>query len=201
GSEDRIARLKKTIRHLFETAKTIGIYGESGTGKLTLAKEIHFEQFGQNAPIIILDCRKLQPGTYRYEEIERAFTAVTRGTIIVNHVELLTGEYQDRMFQWIGQLSDQVKMILLETTRKDNHGSDCLSSFTDETVYLEPLEKRKGDIPFLANYFLTDMRIENGSEKIGIKQDAVACLQEYAWPGNVAQLKKVMNNLCSVTAK
>lgn len=195
GESGRIALLKENVQHALKTSNNIGIFGERGTGKLSLAEEIHFEELGENSPVIIIDCKALKTDTDIYTQIRRGFTAVNRGTIIVRNFEVLLYDAKNMIGQMMIDLMDDVRVIILETTSEKDSESIELSELADEKIYLEPLRLRKDDIPFLANYFLTDIRMENGSEKVGIKPDAMECLGEYEWPGNLSQLKKVIKEL------
>jgi two-component system nitrogen regulation response regulator NtrX len=75
------------------------------------------------------------------------------------------------------------------------------------TIHLPPLRERRDDIVLLADYFLARFATESASEKKTLSADAVAYLQQLALPGNVRELKNLMeraNIYCDtslVTAK
>lgn len=60
------------------------------------------------------------------------------------------------------------------------------------TIYLPPLRERKDDIALLANYFLNRFALESGIETKSLSQDALAYLQQLPLPGNVRELKNLM---------
>ena len=75
------------------------------------------------------------------------------------------------------------------------------------TIHLPPLRERKDDIALLASYFLNRFAIESGSEAKTLTPDAIAYIQQLPLPGNVRELKNLMeraNIYCEssqVTAK
>ncbi|MCK5456466.1 MAG: sigma-54-dependent Fis family transcriptional regulator, partial [Melioribacteraceae bacterium] len=63
------------------------------------------------------------------------------------------------------------------------------------SLFVTPLRERKDDIPFLLDYFLTDISIDMGKEKPKIEADAAEFFLNYSWPGNVRELKNVVQRL------
>jgi DNA-binding NtrC family response regulator len=62
-------------------------------------------------------------------------------------------------------------------------------------IRLPPLRQRKGDVPLLANFFLTKFdRVLNKRVK-GISPDAMDVLESYPWPGNVRELENLIERL------
>jgi DNA-binding NtrC family response regulator len=59
-------------------------------------------------------------------------------------------------------------------------------------VNLPPLRDREGDIPLLAQHFLSEFASEHGAEPKYMTPDAVAALEAYHWPGNIRELKNVV---------
>ena len=59
-------------------------------------------------------------------------------------------------------------------------------------IVVPPLRKRKEDIPVLASHFLERFRQETGRKIEGFSQGAMRLLNEYRWPGNIRELKNVI---------
>ncbi len=59
---------------------------------------------------------------------------------------------------------------------------------------LSPLRERKKDIPLLANYFKDLFNITFSKNIVGITKDGLEKLKSYNWPGNIRELKNVMEN-------
>lgn len=62
-------------------------------------------------------------------------------------------------------------------------------------VVIPPLRERKGDIPKLAYHFLRRLCHKTGKRIEGFSDDALETLMNYEWPGNVRQLKNVIERL------
>jgi len=59
-------------------------------------------------------------------------------------------------------------------------------------ILVPPLRKRPEDIPELANYFLQRLDAETGRKIRGFTEDAMEQLLKYRWPGNIRELKNVV---------
>jgi DNA-binding NtrC family response regulator len=65
-------------------------------------------------------------------------------------------------------------------------------------IHLPPLRERKGDIPFLAEYFLAINGKKYGIPPKQLSSDAVECFSTYEWPGNIREFKNLMESLTLV---
>ena len=59
-------------------------------------------------------------------------------------------------------------------------------------IELPPLRDRKEDIPLLAQHFLTEFNERNSKSVRAVDQEAVYLLEQYPWPGNIRELRNVM---------
>jgi two-component system, NtrC family, nitrogen regulation response regulator NtrX len=62
-------------------------------------------------------------------------------------------------------------------------------------IQLPPLRQRKEDIPVLIEHFGRQVCAQNGWKSVPFTAEAVAALQAYAWPGNIRELKNVVERL------
>jgi len=63
------------------------------------------------------------------------------------------------------------------------------------TVEIPPLRQRREDIPLLMDHFLVQANKAHGTRIKGISPDARRVLMGYSWPGNVRQLRNVIENM------
>src|SRR5256885_2266759 len=63
------------------------------------------------------------------------------------------------------------------------------------TIHLPPLRERREDIPLLTYFFLQRAAEKAGKQIKGIKPEAQQLLMGYSWPGNVRQLRNVIDNM------
>lgn len=59
-------------------------------------------------------------------------------------------------------------------------------------VQLPPLRERKDDIPLLVNHFLAKYKPAASSSPVPIASEAMRCLLDYSWPGNIRELENVI---------
>jgi len=62
-------------------------------------------------------------------------------------------------------------------------------------IYLAPLRERKGDIPILARHFLEAFSAAVGRPAPSLSDDAIGLLKSYGWPGNIRELRNVMERV------
>jgi len=62
-------------------------------------------------------------------------------------------------------------------------------------VELPPLRKRTEDLPALVEHFARQVSAQNGWRPVPFSTDAIATLKEYAWPGNIRELRNVVERL------
>lgn len=79
----------------------------------------------------------------------------------------------------------------------DNSGfrEDLYYRLKDVHIHVPPLREHKEDIPNLANHFLRESCEEHNRCLLGFEDKAIMALMEYTWPGNVRQLRSVVNKL------
>ena len=62
-------------------------------------------------------------------------------------------------------------------------------------IMLPPLRERREDIPVLVEYFARQVSAQNGWKPVPFSAEAVAALREYAWPGNIRELRNAVERL------
>jgi DNA-binding NtrC family response regulator len=62
-------------------------------------------------------------------------------------------------------------------------------------IHLPPLRERSDDIPLLVNAFLARMNRQHETTISGVSDEAMRCLSGYAWPGNIRELRNVLECL------
>jgi DNA-binding NtrC family response regulator len=204
------------------TDSPVLITGDSGTGKKLLARAIH-RLSGRLGPLIEADCTVLAESVLDVELFghERgAFSgAVARkaglielganGTLFIGAVGALSPKLQSKLaraleqgsfFRVGGTQKVEVGTRLVTTSTYDlgsavrdgRFREDLLGRLDTVTVALPPLRERKVDIPLLAQHFLTQLA---GPSAPALTQDAVTLLQEYPWPGNIRELRNVIERV------
>ena len=82
---------------------------------------------------------------------------------------------------------------LVEAIENGTFREDLYHRINEFTLRMPSLQERRDDIMLFANFFLDRANRELGRELIGFDADAAALLQNYSWPGNLRQLKNIIN--------
>jgi two-component system, NtrC family, response regulator AtoC len=210
------------LERVATTDSPVLITGESGTGKTLLARAIH-RLSGRVGPMVEADSTVLAENLLDVELFghERgAFSgAVARkaglielasnGTLFIDEVGVLSAKLQSKLaralehgsFFRVGgtqKVEISVRLVtasnrdLEEAVRQGRFRDDLLYRLNVVTVALPPLRDRAVDIPLLAQHFLTQLA---GQSAPRFSPDAVALMQEYSWPGNIRELRTVIERV------
>ena len=68
-------------------------------------------------------------------------------------------------------------------------------------LYLPPLKERREDIPLLANYFIKQYGVKYKRSTVGLTDEQKKMLQTYRWPGNIRELKNVIERAVILSAE
>ncbi|MFC0015025.1 MULTISPECIES: sigma-54-dependent Fis family transcriptional regulator [Allobacillus] len=194
GDSDRVHELEEKIGHVAASDEMTFLVGEKGTGKFTVAKQIHLKRFDQTAPIVVIQGSLFTNKSFSY--LEKILHSLTNGTVIVKNMDLISSEIKkDLIYRLIG-LSNRIKVITLQEELRE---TDTVSNYDDEIIYLPPLRERKKDILAFIDYYLTEMHMEKGSETVGVNDEAARYLLQYDWKGNLPELRSVVKQLSCLT--
>lgn len=109
---------------------------------------------------------------------------------------------QDQSFERLGGSARvKVDIRVIATTNRELHAEIAAARFREDLYYrlavvplrMPALRERREDIPALAEYFMTRSAATSGIPRRVISADATAALQAYDWPGNVRQLRNLID--------
>ncbi|NOD95961.1 response regulator [Ruegeria sp. HKCCD6228] len=196
--------------------------GPAGSGKEIAARYIHAHSNRANAPFVTVNCAGIEPE--RVEEVlfgrESAERGVESGLLEEAHggvvyfdevADMPLGTQSkilrvlvDQQFQRVGG-SDKVRVDLrvISSTSKDLDEEIAAERFREELYHrlnvvpiaVPSLEDRREDIPVLAQHFIEMCNETQGLPIRELSEEAVALLQTMTWPGNVRQLKNLIERV------
>lgn len=88
---------------------------------------------------------------------------------------------------------------LTEEIKKGNFRDDLFFRLNVIPISVPPLRDHKEDIPVLVEYFMQSLAIEYGQTPKKMTPEAIKSLQEYEWPGNIRELKNLIERLVIMT--
>jgi arginine utilization regulatory protein len=178
------------------------LIGESGTGKELIAEAIHWAS-SSNGPFYTLFCH----GTDQtlLDQLALDMPNMAGGTIYCERIDLLPLHLQAQLLKMVEQQSgDSICFIAsvgedpVELIATGKLFKELYYFFSAMTIPLEPLRKRKEDIPpFIADYF-SRHRKNFGSIVAGLDDEVSRLFQEYDWPGNLKELELLLDEITSI---
>ena len=219
------AGFRALISQLDKVAKSnsrIMLRGGSGVGKETAARYIHAQSDRAAGPFVVVGCATIEPD--RMEEVlfgresgdqngAQGLLEQAHGGVIyfdeVADMPLVTQSkilrvLVDQKFQRVGG-NDQIKVDLrvLSSTSCDLEVEIVERRFREELfhrlnvvpVEVPTLEERREDIPELVEHFVEHFNQTQGLNIRKLSDDAAALLQTLPWPGNIRQLKNVIERI------
>ncbi|NBT30758.1 MAG: sigma-54-dependent Fis family transcriptional regulator [Rhodobacteraceae bacterium] len=219
------AAFRTLKNHLDKVTKSNGrvmLTGPAGAGKEIAARFIHANSNRADGPFITVSSASIEPD--RMEEvlfgretaergIEKGLLEQANGGIIyfdeVADMPLGTQSkilrvLVDQQFSRVGGSSKvQVDLRVISSTNRDLAAEIQAGNFRQELFHrlnvvpieVPSLEERREDIPLLAEYFIAQFNKTQGLPLRKLGEDARALLQTMVWPGNVRQLKNVMERV------
>ena len=139
-----------------------------------------------------------------------AFVEADGGTLFLDEVGNLSYDVQvqllralqERRIRPVGAIKEievDVRVVcatnenLVEAIENGSFREDLYHRINEFTLRMPSLQERRDDIMLFANFFLDRANRELGRELIGFDADAAMLLQNYSWPGNLRQLKNIIN--------
>jgi transcriptional regulator with PAS, ATPase and Fis domain len=110
-------------------------------------------------------------------------------------------EYAIRRVGGLKEIPVNVRVVaatnrnLPEEIQRGRFRQDLFYRLAVLTIHVKPLRERVSDIRPLTEYFLSDTKTKLAGSQPGINDDAIAVLACYGWPGNVRQLRHVVERL------
>ncbi|MDH5541679.1 MAG: sigma-54 dependent transcriptional regulator [Nitrospinota bacterium] len=225
GKHPRFLKTVEMIRKVAQSKSNALIYGETGTGKELAARAIHMLSDRANGPFHVVDCttvtkEMIEPPTSTSagnsdNAVENIFDASEGGTLYLEHVDeldptkqaKLVRVLQDRKVPYdMGWKAIKMNVRLIASTTTDLYTAVTNNMFRENLYYflnvvkidIPPLRERLEDIGILCDHFFKDLADGNGMEVPSLHPDALVKMMEYRWPGNVRQLRNVLEGAVSL---
>ena len=218
----RSEALKDAMRLAVRAAKsdaTVLVFGESGTGKELFARLIYEESLRKDRAFLAVNCSAIEPsllGTTLFGHEKGAFTGADRqkkglfeeangGTIFLDEIGELSHDMQVKLLRVLqegefmrvgGTETVKVDVRVITATNRDLAQAVKEGKFREDLYYrlnviqihLPPLRERAGDVADLVRHYTSLI----GGPTRSVSPSAMAALVAYPWPGNVRQLRNVM---------
>ncbi len=227
GTSVAVSQLRQTIERVAPTNSRIMISGPSGSGKEQVARLIHSKSLRANGQFVAVNAATITPermevalfGTEGMPGQARKTGALEEahgGTLYLDEVGEMPRETQNKIlrvlveqqFERVGgskRVKVDVRIIsstALDLERRVQDGAfreDLFHRLAVVPIRVPSLAERREDIAFLVDAFMRQLSEQAGVKPLRVTDDALAVLQAHDWPGNLRQLRNVIERVLILT--
>ena len=228
GDSNTIIKVKQLIDKVAPTSSRVIIYGDSGTGKDLVAKEIHKNSKYSDGNFIIVNSALMEPDgieeeLFGLEENSRIikqgfFEQANNGTLFIDEIGDMPIQTQskilrvltDSSFYRVGSnkpVNVNARLLCSSTENLEklvengNFRMDLFHRLNVVSITLPKLSDRTQDIDELIEYF-SNIYSTNTSSNIADLRDYIKTnYMNYDWPGNVRELRNIVERYCIIGGK
>ena len=223
GDSAVMTRIRGYMARAAATESTVLITGETGTGKELAAEFIHQNSPRFNKPFVCINCAAIPEPLLESElfgHMRGAFTGAEQlrdgllasaegGTVLLDEIGDMSLTAQAKILRVLekrevmrlgGTQRHKIDVRFLAATNQDLEAMSTRGTFRTDLFYrlnvarveLPPLRQRREDIPLLVDHYRSRL---GGSPAIKFSEDCLRRLLQYDWPGNIRELKNVIESL------
>jgi len=223
GSSAVIAALRSSIERVAQTNSRVLITGPAGSGKELVARLLHERSGRGGGQFVPINAASIAPDRMESEIFGEegpdgrpkkigVFEQAHGGTLFLDEVGDMPLETQSKILRVLveqrfkrldGANDVQVNVRVVSSTSRDLRGDIEQGRFREDLFHrlnvvplrAPGLSERREDIPELAGYFVGRLAGMSGVPPRQIAEDALGVLQAADWPGNVRQLRNVIERI------
>lgn len=230
GNSNSMNILKQTILKIAPTSSRVLITGPNGSGKKLIAKLIHEKSKRKNQPFIVFSAAGMSEDRAQLElfgeESKDIFSTPRKvgvlelanmGTIFIDEICDLPLNIQSKVLSFLqsnsfvrngGKNMVKLDVKVISSTSKNIKEEIAKGRFREDLFYrlnvievqAPSLSERKEDIAMLSEFFIAYFHEVSGFPMRYFSTDALVSLQNYSWPGNVRQLRNVIEWVLIMTS-
>lgn len=232
GNSPLLNNAVRVAMQVSPTDMSVLITGESGSGKESFSKIIHFQSVRKHGQFIAINCGSIPEGTIDSElfghekgsftgahESRKGYFEVTNGgTMFLDEIGEMPLGTQARLlrvlengeFIKVGSSKVQktdVRVVaatnvnLLVKVEQGKFREDLYYRLSTVPIYVPPLRERGKDSELLFRKFATDFAEKYRVKPITLTEDAKEILLKYRFPGNIRQLKNLVEQISVLSSE
>ncbi len=219
GTSAAINHVRATLKRVAPTGSRVLISGPAGVGKEVAARMLHSWSPRAGAPFVVVSAARMTPERVEEELFgsERPDGSVTPGllerahggTLFLDEIADMPMPTQGKILRVLteqsftrvgGQRVVKVDVRVLSSSARTLTAEIDAGRFREDfyyrlnvvPVFIPSLAERREDIPSLVEHFVARYASERRVPTPQVTTDAMAALQAYDWPGNVRQLRNIV---------
>lgn len=228
GNSSAIRQVRTHIRRLANLSAPVLISGQTGTGKELVAQALHHSSTRSNDPFLAVNCAAVSSSILIAElfgcvrgaftgantDREGLFSAAGEGTLFLDEITEIKPSLQGALlrvletgdFLPVGSTTPrQARCRIIAASNSDLRADVNTGRLREDLYYrlhrfiinLPPLHQRREDIVILARHFLMQSRAHDSIMDASL----IEALTSYNWPGNIRELRTVIENLVAFGIK
>lgn len=228
GSSSVFKNFRSQLDKVTRSNGRVMLIGAPGAGKESAARYIHRNSTRAGASFVTLNCAtiasdRLEATLFGREaagqQVEPGLLEqADEGTLYLDEVADLSPDIQGRLLRVLvdqrfnrvgGAANINVDVRIISATARDLQAEIAAGRFREELyhrlnvvpIHVPGLEDRRSDIPELANYFIAMFNETEGLPLRALSEDAAALIQTMPWPGNVRQLRNLVERILILGAE
>jgi len=226
GQSSAVSQLRQLIDKIAPTNSRVLITGPAGCGKEVAARLIHARSRRAGNAFVAVNCATMEPDRIEVELFGEEtgdgaqkiglLELAHNGTLFLDEVADMPLETQGKVLRVLvdqtflrvgGSTRVQVDARVISSTTADLRAEIEAGRFREDLyhrlnvvpVRVPALAERRDDIPMLISHFMKRLSASSGLPPRGVREDAMAVLQAHNWPGNVRQLRNMVERLLILT--
>jgi len=221
---ETMRRVMAQVERVAASESRVCIYGETGTGKELVARTLHEKSPRAQRPFVTLNCAAVPAELIESELFgheKGSFTGAAQkhvgkfeqahqGTLFLDEIGDMPIAMQAKLLREEGEIERiggdkpvRVSVRVVVATHRNLEQLVESGGFRRDLYHrvvvfpleLPPLRQRKEDMPALVEHFTKQVCAQNGWRAVAFAQGAIEALKEYAWPGNIRELRNVVERL------
>ena len=203
GNSDTTRELRNHIDKLATTSNNVLFWGESGSGKFSLAFLLHNKRHQKPESATLIDCLSC-------ENLDKALTTEFNqlrdshgsGSLIITNIDCLTESAQQQLLAFLKQQpQDNIQFLttcqydLKQLAQSAHFLQDLLNHLAQISIYVPSLRERSDDVPEILNFYINHLPDQENTPYRKMSFAAQNHLRNYPWPGNMHELKSLVRQL------
>lgn len=204
GGDSRLERLREDVSAYGRSMLPTMLLGESGSGKTNIAYAMHRGSAKRKELLAQVACERLTGERFRREIAQSDMLAGGEiGTLYLDGVDLLPEDAQEDVYQFLKQCVSARDVRLLFSSernvealaRERRYHRKLARLVTGLVLEVPPLRERLAGLDGITGMILSECNARFGRQALGLDGKARELMRSYGWPGNIAQLNRVLSAL------
>jgi two-component system, NtrC family, nitrogen regulation response regulator NtrX len=222
GQSSTFKSMQSQLEKVSSSNARVMLSGEAGSGKEAAARVIHNTSLRKSLPFTIVNCSNADSESFDETlfGLEKDGKVVLQGllekakggTVLFDEVSELPIVIQKQLLKCLnnqsferknGKSKIKIEFRVISSSNKDlrvlieneKFSSELYHRLNVIPIRIPSLEDRREDIPLLINHFVSQLNIDQGLPIREVSEDALAFLQTMQWPGNIRQLRNLIERV------